>query len=235
MTQQAGQRPTVAIAHEEEPIRRVAGIVLEDAGFAVVRCSSGAELLEAVEAPDVHAAVADVGLEDLPGYELAPTIRRIRPDLVIVLVSAVFRRTSYKRRPRELYGADAYVELHHVADHLPERLWAKIAGNHGHRPSRRTQEFVRGEVEAAGDGRLLRARSERIVQLVVSDALLYGGADVAQATDASMAARAVQADIDAMVSVLREFGVLDGDDGAVRKLVVSAVERAWARMRGASP
>ncbi len=40
----------------------------------------------------------------------------------MVLVASVYNRTGYKRRPTSLYGADDYVEQHHIPDALVGKL-----------------------------------------------------------------------------------------------------------------
>ena len=40
----------------------------------------------------------------------------------VVLVASVYRPTGYKRRPTRLYGADDYIEIHHLGDALSVKL-----------------------------------------------------------------------------------------------------------------
>ena len=37
----------------------------------------------------------------------------------IILLPSIYNKTAYKKRPTSLYGADAYLELHHISDRLP--------------------------------------------------------------------------------------------------------------------
>ncbi len=231
MSSSGPTRPTIALAHEEDAIRKVASIVLEQAGFAVVPCATGRALESLVTDTALAAVVADVGLADLPGYEIAPRLRTRRSDLVIVLVSAVFRKTSYKRRPTRLYGADEYVELHHVPDHLPARLWRRLARRWGPPPEDLSFEAVRPAVAAEGDRRIFRLADDRIVDLVVADALLYGGSEVAEAGDIETALAIAAGDLDAVVEVLAEFGVYGADRSAIRRAATGAMARAFERMR----
>ena len=43
-------------------------------------------------------------------------------DTGIILIASVFQHTRYKRAPTSLYGADDYVEKHHIRDRLLEKI-----------------------------------------------------------------------------------------------------------------
>ena len=45
----------------------------------------------------------------------------------VILIASVFNKTAYKRTPHSLYGADDYVEQHHIPDMLPVKL-ARLIG-----------------------------------------------------------------------------------------------------------
>ena len=49
-------------------------------------------------------------------------MRRRAPTTRVVLVASIYNRTGYKRRPTSLYGADDYVEQHHIPDALVGKL-----------------------------------------------------------------------------------------------------------------
>src|SRR5262249_52533416 len=118
--------PTVLVAHERGTIGRVVTRVLGHEGFASRFVPSGREALAELTKSAWDALVVDVGLPDIPGYELVERARALRASgqgaTFSVLVASVYRPTGYKRRPTRLYGADDYVEIHHLGDALPVKL-----------------------------------------------------------------------------------------------------------------
>jgi DNA-binding response OmpR family regulator len=116
--------PEVIVAHESEPLAlRITG-VLSHEGFRPLHAPRGDAALRMLDTQRPRAAVLDVGLSDVMSFQL---IERIRASaefakIPVILVASVFNRTAYKRRPTSLYGADDYVEQHHVHDLLPEKL-----------------------------------------------------------------------------------------------------------------
>ena len=79
---------TVLLVEDEFLVRLFAVDVLEDAGFRVLQADTAAQGLQALRAaPDVRAAIIDIGLPDRPGDRLAAEIQAERADLPIVIAS----------------------------------------------------------------------------------------------------------------------------------------------------
>lgn len=81
--------PTAILVVEDEPLVRMFAVdALEDAGFRVIQAGTAAEALQALQgAPDVRAALVDIGLPDRPGDQLAAEIHALRADLPIIIAS----------------------------------------------------------------------------------------------------------------------------------------------------
>jgi CheY-like chemotaxis protein len=186
----------VVVAHEAEPIRSAARHVIEEAGWQVVDVGDGREALAALDPPPA-ALVLDVAVGGVLAYEVVEEVRRRQLPTRVVLIASVYNRTSYKRRPTSLYGADDYVEQHHIPDALVPKLERLIgaaphAGGGRHLAHADTPEGR--AIRDAGEGRLapldaavapeLRDRAERLARLIVSDIALYNG----DALDAAAAA-----------------------------------------------
>ncbi len=89
----------------------------------------------------------------------------------VVLLPSVYNRTAYKKKPGSLYGADAYLELHHIGDQLLG-LFAELVPGYrkqvarlgrtaiqiGERPLRQTE---------------LQAQAWELAQLLVADITFY--------------------------------------------------------------
>ncbi len=80
--------PTVLIADDDRSIRTVLTQALGRAGYQARTTSSAATLWRWVEDGEGDLVITDVLMPDENGLDLVPRIRRIRPDLPVVVMSA---------------------------------------------------------------------------------------------------------------------------------------------------
>ena len=80
---------TVLVADDDETVRKVAGIMLQTIGFRVVEVSNGSDAVAIISAdPDRFSAVLlDMTMPDTDGLEAYHAIRKLKPQLPIVLTS----------------------------------------------------------------------------------------------------------------------------------------------------
>jgi CheY-like chemotaxis protein len=176
----------VLVAHESEVIREAIRHLCGVAGYRVAAVSGGQAALQALaDAPD--ALVLDVALPEVHAYELVEQAKERAPKLRVVLVASIYNRTGYKRRPTSLYGADDYVEQHHIPDALLGKL-ERLLG-----PPPRSVKTEAPHADTA-EGRLIKSaaeerlrspqrtgvldgeeRARRLAWLIVSDIALYNG------------------------------------------------------------
>lgn len=193
----------VLFAHERPSIVRAVERVLELYDFDVTPVRSGHEAARLLEKRRFDALVVDVALPGMPGYELTALAKRLAEEdeakgaAVVVLVASVYRRTSYKRRPTRLYGADDYVEIHHLGDQLPEKLVALCGAP---MPQVDVKDQAQDEVKQAlrdeGDTRLQHRDAEGLATLIVADVVLYNGDAIVGARDFESATAAVGEDLE---------------------------------------
>lgn len=87
-TDAAAVSTDILLVEDEFLVRLFAVDALEDAGFRVLQAETAAQALQALrEAPDVRAAVIDMGLPDRSGDQLADEVRALRAGLPIVIAS----------------------------------------------------------------------------------------------------------------------------------------------------
>jgi CheY-like chemotaxis protein len=81
--------PTVLLVEDEPLVAMLTEENLRDLGFEPFWVATAAEALHALEHQGLRPALAiiDVGLPDMRGDNLAELIRRLRPDLGIILAS----------------------------------------------------------------------------------------------------------------------------------------------------
>ena len=88
----------IQLVEDEFLVRLFAVDALEDAGFRVLQAQTAAEALQVLRgAPDVQAAVIDMGLPDRPGDQVAAEIQALRPGLPIVIASGRSGRELHER------------------------------------------------------------------------------------------------------------------------------------------
>ncbi|MDE2391948.1 MAG: sigma 54-interacting transcriptional regulator, partial [Rhodospirillales bacterium] len=80
--------PTVLVADDDRSIRTVLTQALGRAGYQVRTTASAATLWRWVEDGEGDVAITDVIMPDENGLDLIPRIRRIRPELPVIVMSA---------------------------------------------------------------------------------------------------------------------------------------------------
>jgi two-component system nitrogen regulation response regulator GlnG len=80
--------PTVLVADDDRSIRTVLTQALGRSGYQVRSCSNASTLWRWVEDGEGDLVITDVVMPDENGLDLIPRIRRVRPDLRIVVMSA---------------------------------------------------------------------------------------------------------------------------------------------------
>lgn len=172
----------VLVAHESESIREVIRRLLEGVGWEVDVAADGHQAVaQLVRAPS--ALVLDVAVGGKLAYEVVEEARK-HAHTRVVLIASIYNRTGYKRRPTSLYGADDYVEQHHIPDSLVPKL-SKLIGSPPeplHVPPAHTDTPEGRTIKAAGEQRLEQPfrvdqvqRAERLARLIIADIALYNG------------------------------------------------------------
>jgi CheY-like chemotaxis protein len=188
----------VLVAHEVEGIRAAVRHLLEGEGYEVIPVADGAAAMAALGV-DVDGLVIDVALPGVLAYEVVAEARRRDLPIKIVLIASIYNRTGYKRRPTSLYGADDYIEQHHIPDALLGKLATLLGpdGGSGRKqveaiaPHTPTPEGM--AIQLAGEARLRNPSAEplssggvgpgdraveravRLARLIVADIALYNG------------------------------------------------------------
>jgi DNA-binding response OmpR family regulator len=228
-------RPRVLLGHAGPVIAEAAKRILEAHGFDAHVAIDSHAVERALARGGWDALVVDVALpgSELTGFELTSVARTLGVK-VVILVASVFRRTSYKRQPRRLYGADDYVEIHHLGDHLPSRLRAHLGlADRGlvDRPGEPAAESLRevlGTLNERGDEHLLEQTPRGLAMLIVADVLLYNGDRITEADSVEEALAAVASDLDGARDLFGQVrpGVIEGDlIGEAFRELVAGLER----------
>jgi CheY-like chemotaxis protein len=76
------------VVDDEENIREILADILSTAEHTVLTAADGAEGLHKLQSdPHIDLVFTDLGLPGMSGYEVAQEMKRLRPDLVVGLVT----------------------------------------------------------------------------------------------------------------------------------------------------
>lgn len=194
-------RPRVLFAHERRTISRAVELALDVHGFDMFTVEDGTRAAGLLR-EGFDALVVDVGIPGTPSFELVE-VARANGARAVILVASVYSRTSYKRSPQRLYGADEYVEIHHLGDQLPRKLRHTLgleAVEH-----ERASTIVSQRLREEGDRRLEETgHPHRLATLIAADVILYNGDAVARALTVEEAHDQLRVDLEGGRAVFDE-------------------------------
>jgi PAS domain S-box-containing protein len=104
-----GGTERILLVDDEGPIRRLVGSRLQSLGYEVVACRDGQAALERFNAEEgkFDLLISDVTMPGMTGDRLAVEIRKVRPDMPVILCSGYTERMT-EEKAREL-GIQAFI------------------------------------------------------------------------------------------------------------------------------
>ena len=106
---------------DDDTLRQCVSVLLEEAGFVVLAARTGEEALALARSGSPRAAVVDVRLPGLSGYEVCRVLKEEKAALPVLFISGV-RTESFDRVAGLLIGADDYLVKPFAPDELLARL-----------------------------------------------------------------------------------------------------------------
>ena len=168
-------KKTLLVVEDDPAIRRGLVDALQFAGYAVIACADGKEGLDTALAAAIDLAILDVVLPHRSGFEILAEIRKSRPALPVILVTA---RGAENDRVHGLQtGADDYVVKPFSSKELLARV-AAVLRRSAERPSDvgrvtisgRAVDFDRREVERPDGSRVqLSEREAELLRYLVQN------------------------------------------------------------------
>jgi DNA-binding response OmpR family regulator len=150
-------RRTVLVVEDDTAIRRGLVDSLAFAGYLVLESGDGREARRLLLSAELDLVLLDVMLPGCDGFELLPEIRKTRPALPVIFVTA---RGAEEDRVRGLRGgADDYV----VKPFSSSELLARV------------EAVLRRSAERPRDVRILRTSDGRTIDFERREVLLAGG------------------------------------------------------------
>ncbi len=123
----------ILIAEDERDMNRLIAGTLEKEGYGVDACFDGQEALDYLESAQYDAAILDVMMPKLDGFQVLKRIRDKGQDLPVLFLTA--RDSIYDRVTGLDLGADDYLIKPFDFDELLARLRVMTRRRSGHRTS----------------------------------------------------------------------------------------------------
>lgn len=102
-------RGVVLVVDDEAGVRALARRILEGDGYGVIEAENGADALAVMEsAEQVDFLMADLDMPVMRGEEMAVKIKKLRPDMRVLYVTA-HSEQLFKERP-ELLDGEAFLD-----------------------------------------------------------------------------------------------------------------------------
>ncbi len=162
----------ILVAHgEPEVCRTVLDICRQDVG-EILTCSDAAMARLLLDRQSFSVLLLDVALPGAFPFQLIEEIHRSGDPIKIILLSSVYNRTAYKRTPSSLYGANDYLELHHLSDRLIPLLHELL-------PELALKSRPFSAIKDGGEERPLpvsagtKQQAEELARLLIADIALY--------------------------------------------------------------
>ena len=118
----------VLVVHESEETYAAVARIVSATGHAAVHVRDGRQALALVGTTNFALVLVDVAVQGVYAFELVPKLKSLALQPHVVLIASVYDRAAYKRAPTSLYGADEYIEQHHLPDKLPQIVARIFAG-----------------------------------------------------------------------------------------------------------
>ena len=119
--------------------------LLSQKGYQTITASDGIDAMTKAMRELPFLTIIEVALPKIYGFEVCKRLklRSETKEIRVILVVSVYDKKRYRREPESLYGADDYVEDHHISEFLLE----KINALRGVKPEEKKEEIEKPKEE----------------------------------------------------------------------------------------
>lgn len=169
------KKARVLIAHESDVFRKsIIDVILKD-GYEVIDAPDGAIALQIIEDKLPDAAVLDVMLPKMFGFEIADLVKKNErlKSVKVILIGDVYDKTRLRREPQSYYGADGYIEKPYVLKDISNMLKSVLGIQPAPPPEPVKEKRVMPKEEFSEEEKAEHEKAKRLAKLIVSDIVLY--------------------------------------------------------------
>ena len=127
MTEEQTRR-SVLVVDDEEAVRGAVSLALEREGYDVVSASSGADALTKVAQQKFDAAILDVRMPEMTGFDVMHAVRRMSPDTAVIILTAMADPDDRYESLTRTAGAFSYLKKPCKLQVLKETLQRAFVG-----------------------------------------------------------------------------------------------------------
>jgi two-component system nitrogen regulation response regulator GlnG len=113
------------IIEDDAAIRHLLRTCLEDAGYAVKEAENGRDGAKEFRNTHIDLVITDIFMPDCDGLEIIPRLRKLRPNVKILVISGGSGTMDYLKEARMLGAARAIYkpfEIRAILQHVAELL-----------------------------------------------------------------------------------------------------------------
>jgi two-component system, response regulator FlrC len=122
---------SVLVVEDDAPLREALIDTLQAAGLCALAAADAAQALRLLETEDIAFVISDVQMPGIDGYQLLTCIKRLRPDLPVILMTAYGTVAQAVSAMRE--GATDYIvkpfDAHALIEIARRQLAARVISN----------------------------------------------------------------------------------------------------------
>ncbi|MBI5042738.1 MAG: zinc-ribbon domain-containing protein [Nitrospirae bacterium] len=140
----------ILVAMDGDAASKIINELLVEHGYEVLHASDGRTALSLIQEKRPAVAILDVGLPQIFGFEISEIIKNSEKlkDTMVILIASIYDRMRYKREPQSLFGADDYIEKHHIRDSLINKIKRLLKANFPEQAPEEKQKAAEEEYKA---------------------------------------------------------------------------------------
>ena len=107
---------TIMVVDDEENMRESLKDIFEEEGYKIILSDSGKDAIKKIEKYEINVVVSDVRMPEMDGFELLHEIKKIKPEIPFIMITAYSTTKLGVRAMKE--GAKDYIEKPFDPDEL---------------------------------------------------------------------------------------------------------------------
>ena len=149
----------VLVAHSNTAMMDEIISLLTKEGYQIITASDGIDAMVKAMKELPFLAIIEVALPKIYGFEVCRRVklRSETKEIRVILVASVYDKKRYRREPESLYGADDYIEDHHVSEFLLTKINALKGVKPKEKPEEKKEEIEKPKEE-------LKQREEEVIE-----------------------------------------------------------------------